>query len=167
MFHAFADQFIVVGGTVGSSEEKRIQNREIEKFKKLWKTNYYGEFRYKNDIDITKSDIRNSHLILIGNQNTNLLLKRIIKKIPLSIRSDKITIGRKVYEGDKINFHMIYPNPLNSNKYIVIVSTNNYQYYNFGNMDLSTSGWYDFGIWNIDQNSFVLQDAGYYDRCWE
>ena len=78
--HAFSDPFIVVGGTGGSSDERRIEDSEIQKFKKLWKTNYYGEFRYKNDLDITASDIKNSHLILIGNQRTNMFIKKIIKK---------------------------------------------------------------------------------------
>ena len=80
--------------------------------------------------------------------------------------SDKVIIGGMEFNGDKLNIHMVYPNPLNSNKYIVIISTNNFQYFNFGNIDLSTTGWYDFGVWNIQDNKFILKYAGYFDPCW-
>jgi hypothetical protein len=165
--YAFAGPFIVIGGTGGSAEEKKLLAEEMLKFKKLWQTKYFGDFRYKNDFEVTSSDIKNCHPILIGDQYTNSFIKRIIKQIPLTITSERITVGEKVFEGDKLNLHMVYPNPLNKHKYVVLITSNNLQYLSFGDFDLSTSGWYDYAIWNVQNHKFILQDAGYFNNCWQ
>jgi hypothetical protein len=165
--YAFADQFIVVGGIGGEPGEKQKLAEEIERFKNMWQTKYFGSFRYKKDFEITPYDINNYHLILIGNQRTNLLLKRLSKKIPLVIQPDKIIITGKIFEGDKLNIHMIYPNPLNKDKYIVLIGSNNVQDLHFGNFDLSTAGWYDFALWEANNNRFMLKYAGYFNNCWQ
>jgi hypothetical protein len=165
--HAFSERFILVSGSGGTAAEKKMQADQIIKFKNLWRSNYFGDLKCKKDADITASDIKYSHLILVGNQQNNLMIRRIIEKIPLEIFADRIIIGNKVYTGEGLNLHMVYPNPLNKHKYLVLVCSNNLQYLSYGDFDLSTSGWYDYGIWNIRDNRFILQDAGFFNNCWQ
>jgi hypothetical protein len=165
--HAFSEQFILVAGSGGTAEDRGDQENEIMKCKNLWRSNYFGELRCKKDIEITAADIENSHLILVGNEQTNSLIKRVIDKIPLTIFPDRVIIGNRGYTGQNLNLHMVYPNPLNKNKYIVLIVSNDIHDLHFGNFDLSTTGWYDFALWEMNNNRVMLRHAGYFNNCWQ
>ena len=165
---AFSDRFIVVEGTIGSAQDHLNIHNQVNAFRKAWSKSYFSDCLHKKDIEITSVDIQNSNLILFGNQFTNKIIKKIINQIPLKIEKDRIVIGDSVFNGSKLSFNMIYPNPLKPNKYVVIIGANNIDYFQLEESDLSLNGWNDYtvkdylSIRNNNNNSY-----GYFDMIWQ
>jgi hypothetical protein len=162
---AFSGKFIVVEGTNGSEQELSVIHRRVVEFCNAWKNMYFVNCLLKKDIEINNQDIQNSHLILFGNQKTNMIIDNIIEHIPLKIEKDRIIIGQNEYLGSKLSFHMIYPNPLNPQRYIVIIGANNINYFQLGESDLSLNGWHDFVVREDPFSKKYF--TGYFDRFWE
>ncbi|HEX2933898.1 MAG TPA: hypothetical protein VHO72_00965 [Bacteroidales bacterium] len=64
---------------------------------------------------------------------------------------------------------MIHPNPLNQNKYVTIIGYNNPTYISLGSEraqfnDVSDYGWFDYKVWQIQNNS---QESEYFNQYWE
>jgi hypothetical protein len=66
---------------------------------------------------------------------------------------------------------MIYPNPLNKDKYVAIIGYNNPEYISLGSEreifnDVSDYGWYDYKVW--DEKSLLEGiKSGYFNQYWE
>jgi hypothetical protein len=165
--HAFADRFIVVQGTKGSIDDQKKIDGLTKEFVDAWDENYYGKCRFETDVNISQQDIQNFHLILIGNAKTNLLINRIIGHIPLEFDAHKLTIGDRHYEGENKSIHFIYPNPLNPEKYIVIIGGYHIEKIGLGETDLALKGWYDYTVWQHypSGNSRIIE-GGIFNRYW-
>ena len=123
---------------------------------------------YKDDVQISDADIRDSHLILFGDAKTNKIINQIEDQLPVKIEFDKITVKGKEYVGKKLLVNLIYPNPLNPKKYIVLISTNNMDYFDIGEPELSLRGWYDYAVWQIkEKNEINLLDKGFFNEVWQ
>lgn len=167
IMHAFADNFIVVKGTIGTKNEQEKIHNQVIKFCDAWEETYFVKCKNKTDKQIDSSDIINSHLVLFGNQNTNSLIHKILHQIPLQIEKDRLVISGNEYLGDKLGFHMIYPNPLNSKKYIVLIGANNIDYFQLGESNLSHNGWHDYTIWKYPSTTHSYSiGAGNFDYSW-
>lgn len=121
---AFMERFLVVRptGQASSPESAQWCNDGLEQFRKDWRGQFRGEVRIKNDVEVTPTDIAESHLILWGDPSSNRLLRKMQRGLP-------ITWGRRVLRAGRIEVpargHIpifIYPNPLNPDKYVVINS---------------------------------------------
>ena len=124
--------------------------------------NYAVACPTRKDRDVTPDDIKNKHLILIGNAETNSVLRELLPKVPLRIERDYISLGDKRYDGNGLGVAAIYPNPLNLEKYIVIAGANGHDGYRLIESNLSLKGWYDFAIWN----SGNVLATGHWDHTW-
>jgi pimeloyl-ACP methyl ester carboxylesterase len=81
-----------------------------------------GEPRVKNDRDVTTADIANNNLILFGDPWSNSVIAKVIGKLPIRWTREKITLAGKTVDASAHAPAMIYPNPLNPNRYVVINS---------------------------------------------
>jgi hypothetical protein len=110
---AFLDGFLFVTPTgtpaapavapwVASEEKRAIAE---------WHRQFRGDAQVRNDRDITDADIANNNLILWGDPGSNRILARIVNKLPKRwpTKASQALI-------------MIYPNPLNPKKYVVLNS---------------------------------------------
>lgn len=66
--------------------------------------------------------IEADNIIFVGRDSANLLISEILKKLPVTIAADVIMADNKKYQGENMGCIMIYPNPLNTSKYILLVS---------------------------------------------
>ncbi len=160
--HAFAGPFMVVEGTGGSKEDQAAVEALGQRIRESWMKNYAVACPTRKDRDVTPDDIKNKHLILLGNAETNSLLRELLPKVPLRIERDYISLGDKRYDGNGLGIAAIYPNPLNPEKYIVIAAANGHDGYRLIESNLSLKGWYDFAIWNSG-NVLV---TGHWDHTW-
>src|SRR6185295_12209974 len=129
-----------------------------------WRQDYFQDCLHKKDDEITDRDIEDKNLILFGNDQTNGLIKRVIGQIPLKFSADRIALGNRVYQGADLGVRMIYPNPLNKKRYIVIIGGNHMTNLPFEEKCLAIEGWYDFMVWKPQQKDQILVDIGYFDR---
>jgi hypothetical protein len=78
-------------------------------------------FERKADNEVNDTDIANKNLVLIGTPTQNRLVARIAGQLPVAFRDDGLKIGDKIYKGDKLGLVMVYPNPLNPKRYVLLM----------------------------------------------
>ena len=81
-------------------------------------------FRIVPDTAVTKQHFTKNNLVLFGNVRTNKILAEISDKLPLQMNRNCIVAKRLEFSGENIGYVLIYPNPLNREKYIAVFSGN-------------------------------------------
>src|SRR6185436_14422835 len=76
----------------------------------------------KNDSDITDLDVAEHNLVVFGDPSSNKLLARATGKLPVKWTADAVAFGGQSFPADHHAAVLIYPNPLNPTKYIVLNS---------------------------------------------
>jgi acetyl esterase/lipase len=160
---AFNFPFMVVRGTTGSEAN-------VQKFLTDWWTYAEGLPPTKDDSQVTEADIRDRNLILFGEPDTNRVLNRIADKLPIKITETSYVVAQEKYQRTAdTGLAMIYPNPLNEKKYVVVLSGlhwgekrgSNHKY------DLLP----DFIVYNNEFDQVVSTNhalvAGFFDTKWQ
>ncbi|MBA2113048.1 carboxylesterase family protein [Bremerella alba] len=121
---AFMSPFLVVlpSGKAANKSIQRWIDFESKHLAKRWQALFRGKLRTKLDKDVTDEDIKKYNLVCWGTPETNSILKKTIDQLPLKWNEKNISLGK--HEVDSANHVplMIYPNPLNQEKYLVINS---------------------------------------------
>ena len=121
---AFTDSFLCVEGS-GKAWHPAVAAYavgELKRFTYEWHKYLHGDLPLKKDVDVTDADIANKNLILFGDPASNSLIAKILPKLPLEWTKDAVALaGAKGDAADHIPV-LIYPNPLNPKKYIVLNS---------------------------------------------
>jgi len=118
---AFNSKFVIVYGTVGDDPREIEANRKAAYQTALeWRSWANGSCEVKRDVEVTPDDIRTCNLILYGGPKSNELTAEINDKLPIRIEGDAVVMGRRRFAGEDLGLKMIYPNPLNPERYVVI-----------------------------------------------
>lgn len=75
-----------------------------------------------NDTQVTDEMIETKHLILFGDPGSNAVLAKIVGRLPLKWTKTEIGVKGQTYDNATHGLAMIYPNPLNPNRYVVVNS---------------------------------------------
>jgi len=75
-------------------------------------------FKLVADIDVTAEQIAQNNLVLFGNPQINKVLAQVSDRLPVEIKGNTIIANGKQYTGRHIGYVLIYPNPLNTEKYV-------------------------------------------------
>jgi dienelactone hydrolase len=81
-----------------------------------------GDLRAKEPAAVSKSDIADKNLVLFGDPTDNKLIAEINGKLPIRWVKDRIVVGADSFPASEYKLAMIYPNPLNRNRYVVLNS---------------------------------------------
>jgi dienelactone hydrolase len=170
---AYFSPFILVYGTQGDSEstERNLHRARVEAQK--WWRRANGYVRIIPDSEVTEEIIDNFNLILFGNPKTNLITAEINKDLPISIRDGKFLLDGRIIDGKDIAVQMIYPNPLNSKKFVLIREGNSpkgEELSGLFNVIYSGSGLPDFMIYDdrVKKKGWAgVIAAGFFDMDWE
>jgi hypothetical protein len=123
---AFLDRFVIVrpGGKPLHEKTGAWAQAECERAIRDWRTVFRGEaiVRSPDDVDMQTESIRNSNLVLFGDPSSNSLIAEIVGKLPVRWSGGRVVVGDKTYDAAKHMPVMIYPNPLNPGKYVVLNS---------------------------------------------
>jgi dienelactone hydrolase len=122
---AFTESFIFVKPTGKPLHGKTAAwcQSELDRAIEQWRTVFRGNARVKEDTALSAEDIASSHLVLWGDPASNAVLTKILPRLPLQWTSEKITLGKLSVPAATHAPVMIYPNPLNPNKYVVLNSS--------------------------------------------
>jgi len=121
---AFAESFLCVRGS-GTPQNRLAHDYSLaalDTFAAEFARWMRGDVRIKDDTAVTPADIENHHLILFGDPASNRLLGQIAGKLPLRWTSAAIEVGGQSYPAQSHALVMIYPNPLNPRRYVVLNS---------------------------------------------
>lgn len=122
--HAFMSSFVFVRPTGSAFHEKTGSwaKGELDHAIGFWRKVFRGEAPVKDDTAVTEADIANSNLVLWGDPSSNAVLRKILPELPLGWDQTKLTLGGREYPGGDTMPVLIFPNPLNPAKYIVLNS---------------------------------------------
>ena len=163
---AFFDSFLCVtpSGKAFNAIADERGKEELARFTESFTRDYCGDAREKADTEITDADIANNNLVLFGDPGSNHIIARILHRLPIKWTKERIAFAGKTYTAADHVPVMIYPNPLNPKRYVVI------------NAGLSAQhGGESFGDYAILKGSsgadgkteFVSVDDGVFDESWK
>lgn len=101
---------------------------------------YKFKSKILKDSDVSKEDLLNSNLVLVGNSRNNVVLKELEKYLPIIADGDKVVIKNyKTYETKDYGVSYFYPNLYNLNNSMIIISGNSdesLKFYDFKESDI-------------------------------
>ena len=132
---AFMSSFLMVKPTGKPLNEKVGQwtTSEMQHAVKEWRGQFRGEARIKTDAEVSDADIAAHNLILWGDPSSNKILAKIADKLPIKWSAQGIVVGTKTYNADSHTSILIYPNPLNPKRYVVLNSGFTFREYDYLN----------------------------------
>lgn len=159
---AYMDSFVMVRPTGKPMNEKigAWTQGEMRHAVTHWRQQFRGEAPIKDDKDVTDDDIKNSNLILWGDPKSNAVLAKIADKLPLKEFGDTTVTA------------LIYPNPLNPKKYVVLNSGFTYREYDYLNNARQVPKLPDYAVIDVTTppNSRFpgkVVRAGFFDEQWK
>lgn len=149
---AFLDSFLFVKGTGKCAHEKVTKWVEAESLHAAdhWRKQFRGHARIKNDTDVKDEDIAAHNLILWGDPSSNALLAKIADKLPIKWDAKSVTAGGQTYPSDKHVPLLIYPNPLNPERYVVLNSGFTFREYDYLNNARQVPKLPDWAVIDLD-----------------
>jgi hypothetical protein len=170
---AFLDSFIFVtpSGTPiapgAASWAASEQKRAIAE----WRRHFRGDAQVRRDAEITEADIASSNLILWGDPGSNQVLARIADRLPIKWTAQGVAAGGNRYPAESHVPILIYPNPLNPNRYVVLNSGFTFREYDYLNNARQTPKLPDYAVVDISTpadgrypGKIVL--AGFFNEDW-
>ncbi len=121
---AFTDAFLCVRGTEKPWHEatEKYATANLDRFRAEWAKFFRGTLPQKDDVDVTSDDIAGKHLILFGDPSSNSLIAQVLDGLPLRWDAEIVELaGHKRAAGEAVPV-LIFPNPLNSQRYVVLNS---------------------------------------------
>jgi hypothetical protein len=121
---AFMDSFVVVRPT-GTAKHEAVQNwtmSELQHTVEQWRKQFRGDAVVKDDSAISEKDIASSNLVLFGDPASNSVLAKIADKLPIDWNDDVVRVGKRSFDAANHAPILIYPNPLNPERYVVLNS---------------------------------------------
>jgi predicted esterase len=122
---AFLEPFLVVlpSGQAQSMAVRQWLDQELDHFRQRWRGVFRGELRTKPDVEVTTAEIAKFHLVVWGTPDTNQVLKQAVAKgLPVNWSSSQIAVGDQRFAAENHVPLLIYPNPLNPRRYLVVNS---------------------------------------------
>jgi hypothetical protein len=119
---AFTRGFTCVTGTgeTWHPATQKFVDAKVAAFKHDWAKHWRGELPITNEYGISPNEIKEKHLILFGDPSSNFLLANILPKLPLKWTKDEIEFAGKKFKTSEHLPVLIFPNPLNPSKYVVL-----------------------------------------------
>ena len=171
---AFMDRFLMVGPSawpMNPTVGDWVSN-EMSHAMRHWRQQFRGRARFKMDHEITAKDIEESNLILWGDPSSNILIRKIVEKLPLKWNHQRVQTPDKTYPADRFLPVLVYPNPLNPDKYIVINSGFTYREYDYLNNARQVPKLPDWAILDLTNAPSPrwpagIEQAGFFGEAWE
>jgi len=171
---AFLDSFLVVhptGEPIAAGISPWVASEET-RFIKEWRRQFRGDAQVKDDSEITPEDIARNNLILWGDPGSNKVLGKIVQQLPIRWSAERIALGPRTYPAATTALVMIYPNPLNPKRYVVLNSGFTFREYDYLNNARQVPKLPDYAV--VDTSTppdarypGKIFDAGFFDDGWQ
>lgn len=171
---AFMDAFIIVKPTRQPMNEKtgKWAAAECDHAIAHWQKQFRGEAQTRKDTEITEADIAQNNLILFGDPSSNAILAKIADKLPIKWADGKLTLGEKSYDAANHMPALIFPNPLNPQRYVVLNSGFTFREFDYLNNARQIPKLADYAIIDIDSPVIhkapgKIAEGGFFDEQWK
>jgi len=132
---AFMDSFVFVRptGTAANEAVGKWAEAELERAIEHWRRHFRGDARVVDDTDVTDELIESANLVLWGDTSSNSVMAKVAGTLPVKWTEKQIDVGNRTYDAAHHAPILIYPNPLNPNRYVVLNSSFTYRDYAYLN----------------------------------
>jgi len=171
--HAFMDRFVMVQPT-GKPLNETVGNwtrSELDHAREFWRRVFRGDAPVKDDKAVTAKEIADANLILWGDPSSNSVLAKILPKLPLKWNAQTIEFNGTSYDATHHAPILIFPNPLNPTKYVVLNSGVTFREQALLNNSDQTPKLPDWAIVDLrtppgPKWPGLIIDAGFFDEQW-
>ena len=171
---AFMERFLFVKPT-GAPMNARVGawvGAEAAHAAEHWRRQFRGEAPVKDDAAITDQDIANSNLVLWGDPSSNRILARIAAKLPVRWTAAGLRVGPRTYSADSHVPVLVYPNPLNPRRYVVLNSGFTFREFDYLNNARQTPKLPDWAVIDVrtppsPRAPGAVAGAGFFGERWE
>lgn len=171
---ALMDSFVFVRptGTAANAAAGKWAASELERAIEHWRRHFRGDARVINDTDVTAETIASSNLVLWGDPSSNRVLASLAQRLPIKWTSQEITVGEDTYSAANHAPILIYPNPMNADRYIVLNSSFTFRDYAYLNNARQVPMLPDWAIINLDTEPGNVWPgevvaADFFDEAWQ
>jgi dienelactone hydrolase len=132
---AFMDSFLFVRPTGASAIPGIAKWVEAEQARAVreWRRQFRGDAQVRNDVALTDEEIARNNLVLWGDPGSNKVLAKIADRLPVRWINDAVIVGSERFPAATHVPVLIYPNPLNPKRYVVLNSGFTYREYDYLN----------------------------------
>ena len=134
---AFLDSFIFVKPTMKglSPDVDKWVQAEFDHAVTHWRQQMRGDARIKLDTEITKEDMEDANVVFWGDPRSNDALIQFFDDLPVSwnLKDNTVFAGDQKFDATHHMPILIYPNPLNPKRYLVLNSSFTYREYDYLN----------------------------------
>jgi hypothetical protein len=170
---AFMDSFVVVRPT-GKSPRAKFQawaDAEMARALEHWRRHFRGEARVVDDTKVSDADVASSNLVLWGDPESNALLKTLAGRLPIAWDAKSIRAGDRSFDSETHALTLIYPNPLNPGRYLVLNSGFTFRDYDYLNNARQTPKLPDWAVIDLRQapdarSPGKVVAADFFDESW-
>jgi hypothetical protein len=171
---AFLSHFVFVRPTGTPFNEKTAawEKEEFEHATSEWRRQFRGEAPIKDDVAITDDDIASGNLICFGDPSSNKILAKVAGKLPIGWTVEKITLGDQSFSAGDHAPILIYPNPLNPARYLVINSGFTFRENDYTSNAKQTPKLPDYAVVDVTvppgpSAPGGISAAGFFDEQWQ
>ncbi len=171
---AFTESFLMVRptGTPFNAKVGEWAAAELAHATNHWRVHFRGDARVKDDDDVTDVDIAAHNLVLWGDPSSNQLLRKMADKLPFRWDSRELKVGKESFAASHHAPVLIFPNPLNPKRYVVLNSGFTFREYDYLNNARQVPKLPDYAV--VDLRTPVssrfpgdIVAAGFFNEQWE
>jgi dienelactone hydrolase len=145
---------------------------ELTAARQLWRDVFRGDARIVSDRELTAADIAGHNLILWGDPSSNATLARILAQLPIQWNAETIAFRGQNYAAAHHAPVLVFPNPLNPRRYIVLNSGVDFRADGYGNNALQTPKLPDWAMVDLrtppgPRWPGKIVDAGFFNEAWK
>jgi hypothetical protein len=171
---AFMDSFLMVRPT-GKPLSDRVGDwarAEMAHAIDHWRKQFRGEPRVKDDAAVTADDVEDHNLVLWGDPSSNKVLARLADRLPLHWDAGGLRLGKESFDAAHHAAVLIYPNPLNLRRYVVLNSGFTFREYDYLNNARQVPKLPDYAILDVRTPPTArlpgaVVTAGFFDDKWK
>ncbi len=170
---AFMDSFLFVtpSGECRHAAVEEWTRSEFEHAVTHWRQQMRGDARVKADVDLTEDDIAQHNLILWGDPTSNSVMARVMDDLPIQWTESEVIVGERRFDAAHHTPILIFPNPLNPQKYVVLNSSFTYREYDYLNNARQTPKLPDWAVVDLrvppdSRWPGKIVDADFFDEKW-
>jgi hypothetical protein len=171
---AFMDSFLMVRPTGKPLNDKvgAWAAAEMRHAVEHWRKQFRGDARVKDDGEVTDADVAAHNLVLWGDPSSNKVLAKIADRLPIRWGADKVTLGEQSFAAAHHVPVLIYPNPLNPRRYVVLNSGFTFREYDYLNNARQVPKRPDFAVLDVrtppsSRHPGAVAAAGFFDEEWK
>ena len=171
---AFLDSFLMVKPSDPAWHQKTGAwvDSEFKHAVEHWRRHFRGDARVKDAAALTTADLANHNLILWGDPASNPLIKKILSSLPIQWDAQSLRVAGVSHPSAEHMPVLIYPNPLNPRRYVVLNSGFTFREYDYLNNARQVPKLPDYAVIDLKQpvtSRFPggIAAAGFFNEQWK